>query len=291
MQRAISEVSLGDSTEPTPIARSLVDLPAEIRNLIYHLALVKSEPLDLWPATRCNTIPISEGGYTIGDHNGDGARFRLAIKSMRRGLGVNLLRTCKTISSEATPILYGQNDFRFTMEDGWFSLHTFLTMICNRNRAHVKSISVFVPVESFFYEAQSMMAATYPCYAWSDLKDKEDPRTEQPWCALEAAKGCCELWMEEKTLRTLFLVMPPGLHLDRDAFQIGLFEHFIPVMNAKDELSLDIKLVFDQNTKIGDNSSDFREAIVQVEEELGWETLVWFQGSDKYEVAVLEEVE
>lgn len=83
MQRAISELSLGDTTEPTPIARSLVDLPAKIRNLIYHFALVKSESLDLWPPTRCNTIPISEGEYTFGDHDGDGARFRLAIKSMR----------------------------------------------------------------------------------------------------------------------------------------------------------------------------------------------------------------
>lgn len=85
---------------------------------------------------------------------------------------------------------------------------------------------------------------------------------------------------------------PPGLHLNRDAFQIGLFKHFIPVMDAKpkDELSSDTKLVFDQKTKIGEDSSEFREAIVQVEEELGWETLVCFQGSDNFEVADFEEV-
>lgn len=274
------------------MARSLLDLPSEIRQLIYNFALVKDELLDLWPASKYDVIPYPDAHYTTRDHRGDWAKFRLAIWSMRQGLTVNILRACKTINSEATPILYGRNEFRFTMEDGWVPLHIFLIMIGKRNRAHIKSLSVFVPLESLVYETQSVMPETNPSWASaaSTGSGSDVFQGEQPLCAAEAVKGCCEFWMEEKTLRTLFLVMPPGLHLDRDAFHIGLFEYFALFMGVRDELSLEIKLVVYQDAKIGEESWEKRDALQEVED-FGWETLIWFQGRDEYQVAVFEEIE
>jgi len=271
--------------------RSLLDLPAEVRNLIYHFTLVKDESIDLWPASRHCVNGFLEEGAGPRDHGGDMGIFGQVMRVMRRGLQVNLLRTCKSISSEATPILYGRNEFRFTMEDCWVPLHTFLITIGERNRAFIRSLSVFVPIESLFYEERSHMTKVPLFECWADLMHIDLPAGHVAMSVTEAVQACCTMWMEEKTLKTLYLVAPRGIHLDRDAFQIGLFEEFKPLMEAKDELSLAIKLVMYQNARLGEDGGHGREmvdAMIQVEEELGWETLILFNENDKYQVAVFE---
>ena len=257
--------------------------------MIYSLALVKNESIDLWPASKCGTSYL--GNEAARDHGGETQRFAEVIRSIRQGLEVNLLRTCKTISNEGSPILYRRNEFRFTMEDGWIPLYRFLTTIGRWKRAHIRSLSVFVPVESLFYEQRSRMPKP-PSFDTPALRSRIAPADVTMYVE-EAVKGCCELWMEEQTLRTLFLVVPPGMHLDRDAFQLGLFEDFEPLLRAKDDISLETKLVLSHHAGIGEDGrgKEYHEAIIQVEEELGWETLIWFEGVDRYQVAVFEETE
>lgn len=257
--------------------------------MVYDLTLVKDESIDLWPGSHWGF----ELGYQGRARNlgANRARFAEMMRTIREGLEVNLLRTCKIISSEGSPILYGRNDFRFTMEDGWFPLYRFLTTIGKWKRSYIKGVSVFVPIESLFYEERSWMPRP-PSFNTPALESRFAPALVT-MSVTEAVRGCCELWMKEKTLRTLYLVAPPGMHLDRDAFQLGFFEDFKPLIKARDELSLEMKLVFYYHAGIGlyGRRREYREAIVQVEKELGWETLVWFDDNEEYQVAVFEDAE
>jgi len=258
--------------------------------MIYELTLVKDESIDLWPASHWGTFEPGGQGRAR-DHGGKDARFAEVMRTIREGLEVNLLRTCKRISSEASPILYGRNDFRFTMEDGWFPLYRFLVTIGEWKRSYIKSVSVFVPIESLFYEERTWMPR--PLHFDTPALESRFTPADVTMSVTDAVRGCCELWMREKSLRTLYLVAPPGMHLDRNAFQLGFFEDFKPLIKARDELSLEMKLVFYYHAGIGlyGRIREYREAIVQVKKELGWETLVWFDDDEKYQVAVFEDAE
>ncbi|KAI9878828.1 MAG: hypothetical protein M1830_010397 [Pleopsidium flavum] len=271
-------------------------LSAEIRNIIYGFALVREDPIDLWPASE--NVDITAGprasrstGANAGPryYSGDTMPVAAAILAMRQGLGVNLLRSCKTINNEATAVFYGGNDFRFTMEDGWLPLQNFLTTIGKQNRGHIKSLSVFVPVLATYYLLRSSMAATPLLGDVAALTDMDVPLEYETMRVPQAVKDCCTMWMEEKSLRELFLVMPAGLHLDKDAFPSGVLDEFKPLMEAKDELGLDISLVIHEDAKIGIDNDESKKALVEVEEGLGWYTLIKFKGDHKYLVAVFEQ--
>ncbi|MCJ1361980.1 hypothetical protein MMC16_001081 [Acarospora aff. strigata] len=274
------------------------DLSAELRNMIYRLALVDNGPIDLWSAsedvaqgdeTDAQNTTWASGGGSLRDHSGAAIEVANAIQSMRRRLAVNLLRTCKSINDEATSVLYSENEFRFTMEDGWIPLHCFLTTIGRRNRRHIKALSVFVPVHCLFYLHQSLMAATPLLSEVAELANMTISSEHELMGACEATAKCCKLWIEEKTLRRLFLTTPPGMHLHRNAFEVGLFDEFEPLMEAQEELSLDISMVIHQKAKIGDNDKDYKRALIGIEEDLGLRTLVEFAGDHRYQVALFEE--
>jgi len=271
-------------------------LSAEIRNIIYDFALVKNDPINFWPASE--DVDITAGprasratGVNGGPryYSGDTMPVAAEILAMRQRLAVNLLRTCKTINAEATAVFYGGNDFRFTMEDGWVPLHHFLTTIGKQNRGHIKSVSVFVPILAMYYLLRSSMAATPLFGDVAALTAMDIPIEQQTMRVPEAVKGCCTMWMEEKSLRELFLVMPAGLHLDDDAFRAGILDEFKPLMEAEDELGLDISLVIHEDAKIGEDIRESKQSLVEVEENLGWDTLIKFKGDHRYHVAVFEQ--
>ncbi|CAK4034231.1 Hypothetical predicted protein [Lecanosticta acicola] len=84
---------------------SFLDLPPEIRNTIYQLALEKSQSIGIKSSMhrhyeryyKDSTLPKSAKVMPI----------------LPLNLSINILRTCKTIHQEATPILYGANRFHF----------------------------------------------------------------------------------------------------------------------------------------------------------------------------------
>jgi hypothetical protein len=79
------------------MAVTFLDLPAELRNVIYEANLVQ-------PKVICLTVRRK--------------RLRFILDSVRgESYPVALIRTCKQIAVEAAPIFYGQNHFVFT--DSW----------------------------------------------------------------------------------------------------------------------------------------------------------------------------
>lgn len=273
-------------------------LSAELRNIIYDLALIKDDPINLWSGSEdVDIVAARRARQSTGSHvrtsyrGGDPVPVAAEILAMRQGLAVNLLRTCKKINAEATPMFYGGNDFRFTMEDGWLPLYYFLTTIRKSNRGHIKRLSVFVPVEPMYYLLRSSMAATPSLGEVARRTSMDIPVEPHAITIFDAIKGCCELWMEEKTLQKLFLVMPAGLHVDRDAFMDGIFEEFRPLMDAEEEVGLDISLVIHENASITPVvARDSQRAVMEIEEDWGRDTLVQFRGDHRYYIAVSEEV-
>ncbi len=268
---------------------------------IYRFALVHNKPFDLWPAPdEHESLPTPLGGpehspdFTLSgvllNRNDVVTHVVPAIELMRRAVGAKLLRTCKMINREATPVYYGENEFRFTMEDGWIPLYDFLTRIGQQNRAYIRRLSVFVPVPEEEYLLKSQMAQKAP--ALSIVMDElglDLPEDQHNLCAQEAAERCCKIWLEEKTLRHLFLVIPYGVNLYADTLRVNIFRAFNAFVAAQEELSLEISLVIHEKSEIGDNSNELQDAIIDLEESRGWQTLVKFDGDHRYHVAVFEE--
>ncbi|KAK5746931.1 hypothetical protein LTR17_000562 [Elasticomyces elasticus] len=94
------------------------DLPREIRDVIYELALVQHPPVEL----------VGLQWYS--------ERYQEQIAP-----AAQLLRTSKQICEEATPIWYGQ-PFRFSNQSGWIVLGQWLDRIGAKNCALLKDITV-----------------------------------------------------------------------------------------------------------------------------------------------------
>ncbi|EME40245.1 hypothetical protein DOTSEDRAFT_28149 [Dothistroma septosporum NZE10] len=96
------------------------DLPPEVPNVIYHLALHKKSPVEL---VRSKKTSSSKKPSVKERHPMEGVDlFNLTEKSKAQlykaldlRFQVRLLLTCKQIHHEATPILYGGNCFRFNV--------------------------------------------------------------------------------------------------------------------------------------------------------------------------------
>ncbi|KAK3634813.1 hypothetical protein LTR56_015094 [Elasticomyces elasticus] len=107
-------------------------LPAEIRNKIYEFVLVHGA-IELAPL------------HAIGKNNG-----RLRIHHMKRYKreivpGLKMLRVCKQINVESTPVFYGQNEFRFSNTYGFDIFAHFARTIGKRNLALVRKITECYP--------------------------------------------------------------------------------------------------------------------------------------------------
>lgn len=89
-----------------PSKKSFSDLPGELRNEIYRLSLVNSIPIVL-------DVLESKARVYYEDNNVKGA-----YKPFREAT-ISLLRTCKVINVESTPILLGENTFVIDVGGRW----------------------------------------------------------------------------------------------------------------------------------------------------------------------------
>ncbi|KAF7195992.1 hypothetical protein HII31_02618 [Pseudocercospora fuligena] len=88
---------------------SFEDLPPEIRNKIYHYALVDEDPiLAVYHPTKSNKCNLYSAAGGIRNH----ASIR-SLGPRMRGFPVQLLRTNKAISIEAAKVFYGSNTLVF----------------------------------------------------------------------------------------------------------------------------------------------------------------------------------
>ncbi|EME85105.1 uncharacterized protein MYCFIDRAFT_83118 [Pseudocercospora fijiensis CIRAD86] len=91
-----------------PPAISFLDLSPELRNKIYELALVLDPA---YVELSAKTTVFWEGNEKAREHHLK--RYKYDIQRRLR-----FLRVCKQVYEEASPIFYGQNEFRFTSVKG-----------------------------------------------------------------------------------------------------------------------------------------------------------------------------
>lgn len=123
-----------------------MNLPNKIRNRIYHFALVRKKPIDLWLQTHrgmtCHTLPLPSPL--------DEMKYRRVgyqdLLYVREEMAVGLLRACYQILKEAAGIFWMENQFRFSGRGGWQGLLRFFLTIGPLARSWIRKISVHAPV-------------------------------------------------------------------------------------------------------------------------------------------------
>ncbi|MCJ1231451.1 hypothetical protein MMC12_008128 [Toensbergia leucococca] len=138
---------------------SLLNIPLEIRSLIYHHCLVaplqpvcldqqldsirkvKSQKLSPSPTPEQSEI----AQFIFWSHE-DTQPIRLIADKSFLAKHVNLLGVCRQIHTEACPILYAKNTFRFDHdEDAWEDFCHFHDVIGPRNHKHLRTLEVNFP--------------------------------------------------------------------------------------------------------------------------------------------------
>ncbi|KAK4502305.1 hypothetical protein PRZ48_005730 [Zasmidium cellare] len=111
---------------------TFLDLPGEIRNRIYRLALVFDEPFELVPKAG-------------GSKRAPGRALVACKKQFAKSLGPRkVLRVNKQVNKEASDIFYGENRFCFTAVVGWQVLRGFMATIGKDNAARLRKITVHI---------------------------------------------------------------------------------------------------------------------------------------------------
>ena len=129
----LSEIAFGDYHPTGPTC--FLDLPRELRDVIYNIALVRLFPVEV---TRDHG-PVYRRRYQYDDDYEDNS---YEDKTFPENL--SLQRVSKQISIEASEIFYGQ-EWRFTGSLGWNILEVWLTAPGMQNRQSIKFITVSHP--------------------------------------------------------------------------------------------------------------------------------------------------
>lgn len=112
-----------------------MDLPRELREIVYELVLPVDQSIDLWPRLGAQSCQANVHA------------FRSNLKHYKRTITptLKLLRVNKTINEEASSIFYGKNEFRFTNVRGFLVLQCFLDTIGLANASRLRHVAVHAP--------------------------------------------------------------------------------------------------------------------------------------------------
>ena len=111
-----------------------MDLPGEIRNRIYRYFLVIDPPIEFAPKS-----------YSLRSKKGNAARDHAHARLKKLKPILHLLRLSPEFNKEASDIFYGENEFRFTSNEGWNYLFAFLRTVGDANVARLRYLSICVP--------------------------------------------------------------------------------------------------------------------------------------------------
>ncbi|MCJ1301750.1 hypothetical protein MMC08_004551 [Hypocenomyce scalaris] len=259
-------------------------LPAEIRNKIYRLALVQPQPIELWPT---NEVAFAEDFDIIPEEDAtpehSAELVKAAFNHVRSNSVVAILRVSKMIYKEATPIFYGENEFRFSMDLGWMAMFHFLFTIGERNRRMVSRLAVFAPIMGVVF--WDRFISPYPTRNVLEYTRFNIPEEHLTLDYSNMVSRCCAFLVEAKSLQQLFLVLPPGLMLGDNALEKGLyngFKNFVDRDVLVAGFEVGIILVFAQETY-----RENRKAASYAEANLLWGTRVKSANEWRYEQAVI----
>lgn len=119
-----------------------MELPPELRDMIYEMALTDADGMFIVPTTKTYRRTVCRAGsddMEMCRYRQRGSRHRVAEDgNAPKQLVPNLLAVSKQIHNETINMLYGQ-DFAFTDTD---ALNRFLTVIGQRNQQRLRSIDV-----------------------------------------------------------------------------------------------------------------------------------------------------
>lgn len=118
----------------------LLSLPPEIRNKIYRYALVRDEPLDLWPHK------WTKANENIKPASPLKTRHQESLEYVRKEMATGLLGTCRQVYNEAHMFFWGDNHFKFTGRSGWQGLLRFFLTIGPEARARIQRVDVHAPI-------------------------------------------------------------------------------------------------------------------------------------------------
>jgi hypothetical protein len=117
-----------------------LDLPGEIRNIVYRQLLTSSTPIDLMPL-----FNDSRNHRPFVHPNSKQMHYRQRVRAtITRQITIGLVKTCRTARKEGCGILYAENSFRFSDRRAWIVLDAFLCAI-GTNRKYLTDVSVHVP--------------------------------------------------------------------------------------------------------------------------------------------------
>ncbi|CAD6572489.1 MAG: hypothetical protein ASARMPREDX12_005246 [Alectoria sarmentosa] len=188
-------------------------LPGEIRTKIYRYALVRDEPLDLWPHKW--TKSDEEEKPSIG---GLKIRYQEGLEYVRKEMATGLLGTCRQVYNEAARFFWSENHFKFSGRSGWQGFLRFYLTIGAQARARIHRVDVHAPI----YMRWPVKDA--------DNKDLNGRSKNLPHMHMVkvdseghldriAIQRICALLTQDRALREINFVIPDGFRNgDEDSF-------------------------------------------------------------------------
>ncbi|KXT11423.1 hypothetical protein AC579_9882 [Pseudocercospora musae] len=116
---------------PKPSHTSFLDLPAELHNRVYRLALIHNEYIELSAKTNLEN-----------HSNGDAQRVHMKHYHRKITPSLRLLRINKQVNKEAASISYGEHEFRFTSARGIYILERSLFTIGPYNQSCLRKLTL-----------------------------------------------------------------------------------------------------------------------------------------------------
>ena len=234
---------------------SFLGLPAEIRNQIYDLVLVKHGPINLCPpCTTSRSNSIMSEVFSVSPEYQEfrspelakdlerreqslkpfGSAFHLQkdLLYIRQRLAPVLLQTCHQIHTEAAGYFYSRNTWQFLDDRVWRTLFRFLITIGPRNRALLKNVEVYAPIAELLWG----------CWDFSEyigIRTMNHPKMHMMKVEPCTQKRCMDCYvgkafnliMREKTLEKIKFVVPSGscvYGLNRKATRPLFWAGFLP---------------------------------------------------------------
>ncbi|KAF2804618.1 uncharacterized protein BDZ99DRAFT_467306 [Mytilinidion resinicola] len=212
----------------------LLDLPGETRMLIYEAALVRADPIDLFPRKYIEKPEDNPGlakrkakavdeAPPLSTYNRDNhePKFRdqKDLQYVRKEMATGLMATCKQIQWEAGHLFWTQNTFRFSSDMEWNGCRRFFTAIGPRALSLIRKLEVFLPLEG----SRGLQATEE--FEFEDIERAKNhpkmhmgkaPKDNRSWyvdMTTTNVEHVCQLLDEWKMSLELRLILPSGFRL------------------------------------------------------------------------------